>query len=292
VTPRRTIVIDDPAALVGACDRARAAGARVGVVPTMGALHRGHLALVDGVRREGASFVVVTIFVNPLQFGPNEDFARYPRTFEADLEACRARDVDVVFAPPRERMYPAGHATAVRVRGITERFEGVHRPTHFEGVTTVVLELFELTQPCVAIFGRKDYQQWRVIERMTADLHLRADVRSHPIVREHDGLALSSRNRYLDARDRERARALSQGLLAARAAYDRGERDAEILVRAARSIIEPAVDRIDYVALADRDTLEPIEGRAEAPALLVACHVGSTRLIDNTVLGSDDFRID
>jgi pantoate--beta-alanine ligase len=287
-----TIVLDDPAALRDACDRARSAGLRVGVVPTMGALHRGHLALVDGVRREGASFVVATIFVNPLQFGPNEDFARYPRTFDADLEACRARGVDVVFAPPRERMYPRGHATTVRVSGITERFEGVHRPTHFEGVTTIVLKLFELTQPCIAIFGRKDYQQWRVIERMTADLDLRAELRAHPIVRERDGLALSSRNRYLNAADRERARALSEGLLAARAAYDRGERDAGALASVARAIIEPRVDRIDYVATADAGTLEPIEGAAERQVLLVACHVGTTRLIDNTVLGSDDFRID
>jgi pantoate--beta-alanine ligase len=287
-----TVVIDDPEAMKLACDRARAAGLRVGVVPTMGALHRGHLALVEGARREGAGFLVVTIFVNPLQFGPNEDFAKYPRTFDDDLDACRRLGVDAVFAPAASRMYPDGHSTSVRVRGLTDRFEGAHRPEHFEGVTTVVAKLFEIAQPCVAVFGRKDYQQWKVVSRMVADLGMRVDVRAHAIVREPDGLALSSRNRYLEPRDRERARAISRALLAARSAYDGGERDAEALTRIARVIIEPAVDRIDYVSLAHAETLEPIEqGPTETPLLVVACRVGTTRLLDNTVLGADDFAI-
>ncbi len=277
-------------ALREACERARARGQRVGVVPTMGALHEGHLQLIDGARRAGADFVVVTVFVNPLQFGPEEDLARYPRTLDADLAACRSRDVDLVFAPDANEMYPDGFATEVRVAGsVTEGLEGAHRPGHFHGVTTVVLKLLLLTCPCLAVFGKKDYQQWRVLSAMVRDLSVPVTLHPHPIVREPDGLALSSRNRYLTPDERQRALSLRRGLLAARELFDRGERDSARLVEAAQSPLAEAVDRIDYVALADPLDLCPApEITGEQALLAIAAHIGTTRLIDNTVLGEPE----
>lgn len=283
-----TALLHEPSAVVDACDRARAMGLRVGLVPTMGALHEGHLALIDEVRRRGASFVVVSIFVNPLQFGPNEDFSRYPRPLAADVRACEARGVDVVYAPDPGAMYPEGYQTHVEVGDLTSRLEGAFREGHFRGVTTVVTKLFQVAQPCLAVFGRKDYQQLRVIERMTRDLGMRVEIVAHPTVREPDGLALSSRNRYLDPDQRARALAISRGLASAREAFAHGERDASRLEAIVRAEVDPAFDRVDYVAVTDPETLAPLEGDVGPRALVaVAAHIGTTRLIDNTVLGED-----
>ena len=280
-------IIHEPAALRAACDAARHGGDRVGVVPTMGALHTGHLALVDEARRRGATRVVVTIFVNPLQFGPSEDYSRYPRTLPADAAACEGRGVDLVFAPDREAMYPQGFASQVRVAGLTEVLEGVHRPGHFDGVTTVVAKLFALVGSAVAIFGRKDYQQWCVLRRMVRDLDLPIEMHGMPTVREPDGLALSSRNRYLSSVDRARALAISEGLRAACAAFEAGERDARVIEAVARAPIERSFDAIDYVSVADADSLAPLARIADRAVLAVAARLGATRLIDNVVVGEE-----
>ncbi|UJR85829.1 pantoate--beta-alanine ligase [Sandaracinus amylolyticus] len=283
-----TKVVHEKSELRAACDAIRASGGRLGLVPTMGALHDGHLALVADARRRGATHVALTIFVNPLQFGPSEDFDRYPRTLEADVARCRDAGVDLVFAPPRDGMYPPGFQSEVQVTKLTTRLEGAFRPGHFTGVTTVVAKLFMLAGPCVACFGRKDYQQWKVIERMARDLDMPIDVASMPTVRESDGLAMSSRNRYLSPEERERALGIARGLRAAHAAYGAGERDAAKIAEMVRAEITPRFDSIDYVDVADADTLEPftrpIEGRA---VITVAAKIGKTRLIDNTVLGED-----
>jgi len=284
-------VVHDPVDLRAACDDARAAGRRVGLVPTMGALHDGHLSLARAARRRGADFIVVTIFVNPLQFGAGEDLDRYPRTLPDDVDACRRASVDLVFAPAVDAMYPPGFQTAVEVTGpLVDLHEGAHRPGHFRGVTTVVAKLFTMVGPSVAVFGKKDYQQWRVLTRMARDLAFPVDVVGEPTVREPDGLALSSRNRYLAPADRRRALAIHRGLSAADRAWRGGERDAGALTALATDEIEPAFDRVDYITLADAETLVPRAGQVpdDAPAaLLVAAHLGGTRLIDNRVLGDD-----
>jgi pantoate--beta-alanine ligase len=283
-----TARVHEPGAFRAACDAARAAGRRVGLVPTMGALHAGHLSLVEEARRRGCDHVALTIFVNPLQFGPDEDFDRYPRTLDDDLAACRAAGVDMVFAPPRDAMYPPGFATQVTVTRVTELLEGVFRPGHFQGVTTVVAKLFGLAGPCAAVFGRKDYQQWKTLERMARDLDMPIEVVGAAIVREPDGLALSSRNRYLSPDERRRALGIVTGLRAAAEAFGEGERRTEALVNLARGPVEAAFDRVDYVALADADDLSPQEASAgERAVLAVAAHLGPTRLIDNVVLGED-----
>jgi pantoate--beta-alanine ligase len=280
-------VIEDPRALFARCEKARHAGARVGFVPTMGALHDGHLSLVEQARAHGATFTVVSIFVNPLQFGPSEDFGRYPRTFDADLARCREQKVDVVYAPRPETMYPRGFQTHVEVEGLTQRLEGQFRPTHFRGVTTVVLKLFSAVGACVAVFGRKDYQQWRVLARMAHDLDLPITLVGAPIMREPDGLAMSSRNRYLDPQSRARALAIAQGLRAAFDAHAEGERSPGRLSALVRDSVAATFDRLDYVEAVDPDTLEPLEGPSERITLLVAAHLGATRLIDNLELGHD-----
>ena len=280
-------VCHERAEFSAACERARGEGGRVGLVPTMGALHAGHLSLARAARRDGADFVALTIFVNPLQFAPGEDLDRYPRTLEADLDACRELGVDLVFAPARDAMYPAGFQTEVRVTGITRQLEGEHRPGHFDGVTTVVAKLFANTGRCHAYFGRKDFQQWRIVERMARDLDLPVDVVGMPIVREADGLALSSRNRYLSSDERERALGIARGLRLAHDAWRAGTRHADALSKLVRQEVEPAFDRIDYVALASPDTLERVDGEVNEGVLLIAAHVGKTRLIDNLWLGVD-----
>ncbi|MFW5925790.1 MAG: pantoate--beta-alanine ligase [Myxococcota bacterium] len=284
-----TEIIHDPAALRRRCDGARASGRTVGLVPTMGALHAGHLALVDQARERGADFVVVTLFVNPKQFGPGEDFERYPRTLDTDRDACRACGVDVLFAPPVDAVYPAGFQTHVEVEELTQPFEGAHRPGHFRGVTTVVTKLLLLAAPCTAVFGRKDYQQWKVIDRMARDLFIPVDIVGMPTVREPDGLALSSRNRYLEPDQRERALGLVRGLRAAAGAWARGERDPDLLRRLARAPVEAAFDRVDYVDVADPETLAPLRGPSatDRAVVLMAAHLGTTRLIDNLVLGEE-----
>ena len=280
-------VLHDPAAFRDACDELRTRGARVGLVPTMGALHRGHLALVDEAKARGATHVVVTIFVNPMQFDREDDLASYPRDLRADVASCQARGVSLIFAPDTAGMYPDGFETHVQPGSLAEELEGAHRPGHFRGVTTIVAKLLILAGPCVAVFGRKDYQQWRIIERMSRDLGLPVEIVGHPIVREPDGLALSSRNRLLSASDRTRALAIARGLTAASEAWDQGERSVTALSNLARAPIAEAFDRIDYVKLIDPDTLQPLEGDAERALIVVAAHLGSVRLIDNLELGRD-----
>jgi pantoate--beta-alanine ligase len=261
----------------------------VGLVPTMGALHQGHLSLVQAVRAAGTGYTVVTIFVNPTQFGAGEDFERYPRTMEEDLARCGEAGVDVVYAPNRSAVYPAGFQTYVTVEGLTADFEGRFRPTHFRGVTTIVAKLFNSVGPCLAAFGRKDYQQWRVIHAMARDLDLPVEVMGCPTMRENDGLAMSSRNRYLKPRERQRATAIFRGLRSASQAFAGGERDTARLEALVRAPIASDFDRIDYVTLADPEHLTPCgPATGERAVVLVAAHLGGTRLIDNTVLGQDN----
>ena len=259
--------------------------APLGFVPTMGYLHEGHLALVDAARAECAT-VAASIFVNPTQFGPNEDFERYPRDEDRDLALLEAAGTDLVLLPPVEEMYPPGDATRVRVDGITEGQEGARRPGHFEGVTTVVAKLFGIVQPDRAYFGEKDGQQLRVIRRMTRDLLLPIEIVACPTVREPDGLALSSRNVYLTAEERAQALSLSAGLRAASDAFERGERDAERLRAMVRERIEsqPLAD-ISYISLADSETLDELEGALERAAMLsLAVRFSGATLIDNVAL--------
>jgi pantoate--beta-alanine ligase len=273
----------------GALAGARARGLRVGLVPTMGALHAGHLRLVEEARR-AAEMVAVSIFVNPTQFGPHEDLGRYPRDLDGDLTQCAAAGVDVVFAPDVQEMYQPGDSTRVRVDGLTESLCGPFRPGHFEGVATVVAKFFALAEPCTAVFGRKDYQQLRVIERMSRDLLFDVAVVGVAIVREPDGLAMSSRNHYLSADERARAQRIPRALSAAWSLYAKGERRAGTLRARVADAIAPASSRIDYVTLADPATLRPFPDDAAlaGPALLaLAVHIGTTRLIDNMVLGED-----
>lgn len=279
-------IVHAPNAFRNACDLARVDGKRVALVPTMGALHQGHFSLLAQARQR-ADFVAATIFVNPLQFGEGEDLARYPRTWEADLEGCATHGADLVFSPDQDAMYPDGFQTTVAVGGLTQVLEGEHRPTHFDGVTTVVAKLFHLAGPCTAVFGRKDYQQWKVLCQMVRDLDMPIDIVGAPIIRETDGLALSSRNRYLSAQERERALGIVQGLRAAFDAWHAGERNPAQIQREALKPVAAKFDRIDYVAGVDPETLKPASGPQERLLIVVAAHLGTTRLIDNLVVGED-----
>ena len=253
----------------------------------MGALHAGHLALATEAQRR-AEFVVVSIFVNEAQFGPGEDFARYPRDLGGDLRKLEDTGVDAVFAPSKESLYAPGDRTRVRVSALADTLEGARRPGHFEGVATVLAKFFAIVGPCVAVFGRKDYQQLVVVRRMVEDLLLPVEVVGHATVREPDGLAMSSRNRYLSQADRVRALSISRGLDAAVRRFERGEREARELVRIAREPIDAAGASIDYVEASDPESLAPVVGETGPRVLLsVACRVGPTRLIDNVVLGED-----
>ncbi len=271
--------------------RARVAEARaerksIGFVPTMGALHEGHLTLMRRARAE-CGYVVVSIFVNPTQFPPGEDFERYPRDLGADAQLCETVGVDVIFAPTVGEIYPPGDSTWVEVTGT--RVEGMcapHRPGHFRGVTTVCARLFNIVQADRAYFGEKDYQQLQIIRRMVSDLKLPLEIVPVPTVREPSGLAMSSRNAYLSAEEREAATALSRGLFRAQEAYDAGERDAATLVKLVTDTIaaEPLV-RVQYVEGREAETLEEVT-RADRPTVLaVAAFVGKARLIDNAVAG-------
>jgi pantoate--beta-alanine ligase len=267
--------------------QARAEERILGFVPTMGALHEGHFSLVRAARQE-CSPVVVSIFVNPKQFGPTEDFQKYPRAFEADGDALEKLGLDYLFAPPPEELYPSGFRTAVLVEGLSDRLEGRSRPGHFRGVSTVVLKLFEIVQPRFAYFGRKDAQQVRIIQQMTADLELDTQIVACPIVREHDGLALSSRNVYLKEKDRRAATALYRALEAVRSEIAAGERDIAHLVVAMRKVldVEPGV-ALDYAQIVDADTFEPVLTLRRACYVLLAARVGGTRLIDNALVEPD-----
>ena len=263
---------------------ARREGKRIGLVPTMGALHEGHLSLVGAARAE-CGFCAVTIYVNPSQFGPRDDYARYPRSLEADLEALARGKADLVFAPGDGEVYPPGYSTWVEPPAVAAPLEGRHRPGHFRGVTTIVLKLLNMAGADAAYFGQKDYQQALVIRRMVEDLNVPIAIRVLPTVREADGLAMSSRNRYLTAAERQQAVILWQSLCLARDLVARGECRAAAVVERVQSLIlsvRPA--RIDYVALVHPETLEPV-GEIRQPSLAtLAVVIGRTRLIDNVLL--------
>ncbi|HEY1547031.1 MAG TPA: pantoate--beta-alanine ligase [Kofleriaceae bacterium] len=302
-------IIRDPAAMRARAEDLRRDGRKIAVVPTMGALHDGHLALLRAARAK-CDVLILTIFVNPTQFGPNEDLAKYPRDEAGDLAKARAcgpeaepgglaptggpnvepgglaptGGIDLAFCPDASAMYPAGAQTFVEVRELQQPLCGARRPGHFAGVATIVTKLFHLTKPHVAVFGEKDYQQLAIIRRMVRDLDFDIEIASVPIVREPDGLAMSSRNAYLSAEQRRSALALSRGLAAAEAAVKSGERDAQKLVAIARAPLEAAQLRIDYAELRDAVELTDVTTLAKPGVLALAAFVGATRLIDNRVL--------
>jgi len=253
----------------------------IGLVPTMGALHAGHLALIERARRECAP-VYASIFLNPKQFGPQEDLSRYPRPLEADTEKLTAAKVDALFLPDAREIYPHGFSTTVHVKGLSERLEGQSRPGHFQGVATVVLKLFEIVQPHFAYFGRKDAQQVRIIQQMTRDLNLDVEILVCPIVREPDGLAMSSRNAYLSGHDRQAATVLYRALHAAAAEVAGGVRDSLELQRALHKVLngEPRA-RVDYAEIVDAESFEPVVRISKPAYALLAVHISKTRLIDN-----------
>jgi len=274
-----------PGAMRAWADARRAGGARIGLVPTMGYLHEGHVSLVRIARERGCGAVAATIFVNPAQFGPGEDFDKYPRDEARDLAMLSEAGASAVYLPGVPDMYPEGFQTYVEVTGASQGLCGASRPGHFRGVATVVAKLFLAAKPHVAVFGEKDFQQLAVIRAMARDLDFGIEIVGAPIVREPDGLAMSSRNAYLKGDDRIAARCLSRGLFRARALFDGGERDAGTLVAAAREEIagEPLA-KLEYAEGRDPRTLAPLEGRVDAIAVVVAAKVGPARLIDNITL--------
>lgn len=269
-------VVDQPDAMMALADTHRRAGRRIGLVPTMGFLHRGHASLMDQLRPL-CDVLVTSIYVNPMQFGPTEDLARYPRDLPGDLALCERHGVDVVLAPVD--LYPPGFCTRVNVSGLTSGLCGAFRPVHFEGVATVVARLFGLTRCDVAVFGEKDFQQLAVIRQLARDLAIPVEVLGGPTVRDDDGLALSSRNKYLSVSDRARALSIPRALQALAGAT---ERDVATLVAEARAALD--VDRIDYVEVVDAVTLAPLTTVDRPARALVAAFVGSTRLIDNVAV--------
>lgn len=274
-----------PDAMQALATEARRAGKRIAVVPTMGYLHEGHLSLLREARRR-ADVVILTIFVNPTQFGANEDLARYPRDEAGDLAKAQACGIDIAFCPEASAMYPAGSQTYVTVRELQRPMCGVSRPEHFTGVATVVAKLFNITRAHVALFGEKDFQQLAVIRRMAADLNFDTEVVGMPIVREPDGLAMSSRNVYLSPTQRQDALALARALTAARLRYQAGERSSAALQAVALAVLAEHPDiRIDYLDLRDAASLQEVAVLAGPAVLAIAAFVGATRLIDNCVLG-------
>ena len=265
--------------------KAKDQGKKVGVVPTMGALHKGHLSLVRAAVSE-CDFTVVTIFINPTQFGPQEGFEGYPRTLEEDLASLAKLQVDLVFAPTKEQMYPPGHSTFVEPPDVAAPWEGQCRNNHFRGVTTVVLKLLNLIPADIAYFGQKDYQQSVVIRRMVTDLDLPVKIKICPIVREPSGLAMSSRNRNLTPSQLQQARALSQSLELAAKLIDQGEQNAQRVVEQMQEVLTTAgIQQIDYIALADPETLQQIDAIDRPLVAMIAAHFGQTRLIDNRLIG-------
>lgn len=260
-------------------------GEPVGLVPTMGYLHEGHLSLIRRAKEECAS-VVVSIYVNPAQFGPREDLARYPRDIPRDLQMLRELAVDLVWIPTNQGMYPDGYQTWVTVERITERLEGEHRPGHFKGVATIVAKLFNVIQPQRAYFGQKDAQQVAVIRQMVRDLNFPLEVVICPTIREPDGLAMSSRNVYLSLKERQAAVVLFRALSAARMAFEAGERDADMLRVLMRNILDQEpLARVQYISCADPDTLDELIGKISRGLLSMAVFIGNTRLIDNMIVG-------
>ncbi|MGH9716511.1 MAG: pantoate--beta-alanine ligase [Candidatus Acidiferrales bacterium] len=256
----------------------------LGLVPTMGALHEGHFSLIHEAKKQ-CSPVVVSIFLNPKQFGPGEDLSKYPRTFDADRNALNNLGVDYLFAPPAEEMYPPGFRTSVTIEGVSERLEGKSRPGHFRGVATIVLKIFEVVQPNLAFFGRKDAQQAHILRQMAADLNLDTQLVVRPIVREPDGLALSSRNAYLKGENRHAATVLYRSLDAARLEVEAGERETARLLGVIRGVIQaqPGAE-LDYAEIVDADTFEPAMALRKTCYALIAVRVGGTRLIDNALI--------
>lgn len=264
-----------------AARQARAESRIIGFVPTMGALHAGHVALIERAKRE-CSPLVTSIFVNPTQFGPNEDFSKYPRTLEADSEKLTGAGADALFLPDAAEIYPNGFRTYVTVEGLSDRLEGRSRPGHFRGVATIVMKLLEIVQPNFAYFGRKDAQQVRIISQMVRDLNLDTEIVVCPIVREADGLALSSRNAYLKPDERKAATALHHALQAAREELRAGTRDALHLQAAMRKVVDAEpLAALDYAEIVDTDKFEPVTRVSRASYALIAAFVGKTRLIDN-----------
>jgi len=280
-------IIASPAAMQRWSEAARHRGASIAFVPTMGFLHEGHLALMREGRKR-ASLLASSLFVNPTQFGPNEDFARYPRNFERDCELMETVPVDVLFAPEPNEMYPLGSQTWVEATEVTQGLCGAGRPGHFRGVTTVVAKLFNIVKPHVALFGEKDFQQLRAIQRMVADLNFDLAIVPVPTVRERDGLAMSSRNAYLSTEERRRALALSRALMAAGECFRSGARAPIQLACAARAILERTPDlEIEYVEAVDAETLQRVEVIGGPIVVAIAARIGKTRLIDNMVFARD-----
>jgi pantoate--beta-alanine ligase len=281
------IVESSPAEVRRVVRAARQRGLCIGCVPTMGALHQGHVSLIEAARKD-CGFVVGTIFVNPTQFGPNEDFSKYPRTLESDLEMCRNAGADLVFTPPVSAMYAASAQTIVRVTQLSTVLEGAHRPGHFDGVTTIVTKLFNVTEPDRAYFGQKDFQQQLVIRQMVSDLDQALEIVTCPIIREPDGLAMSSRNRYLSKDERQRASQIFQALkLAERLAADPKLMPTDIAGAMQEHLNSVGGIEVQYAVIADSVTLQLLAERPDFPVsavALIAAKVGSTRLIDNQIL--------
>jgi pantoate--beta-alanine ligase len=283
-------VIPTGAALRAAIASARQAGRTIGFVPTMGALHAGHTSLVDAARQE-CDLVVASIFVNPTQFGPGEDFERYPRNLAADVAQLAPRGVEIVFAPSPTEIYRPGHATMVEVAGVSEPLEGPVRPGHFRGMATVVLKLLNLVAPDVAFFGQKDFQQSLVVRRLVADLDVPVKIRVCPTVREPDGLAMSSRNAYLAPDDRRTALVLSRSLALACELFESGQHDAAVIKRHMRELFDEAPGAtIDYLTLADGESLHDVDEATPHTVALVAARIGGVRLIDNCFLWQKPLR--
>jgi pantoate--beta-alanine ligase len=267
-----------------ACRAARREGKRVAFVPTMGALHDGHLSLVKAARAQ-SDFVVVSIFVNPLQFGPTEDFSKYPRMLAEDCAKLAAENVDLVFAPTKDDMYPANASTVVEVQGLSERLDGRSRPGHFKGVTTVVTKLFEIVRPELAFFGQKDAAQVAILRKMVADLNMDIQIVIEPTMREKDGLAMSSRNAYLNPEQRKQALVLHRALMRVQTAVDTGEVDSAKLAAIGKEVIaEEHGAKLDYFEIVNPDTLEAVNTVKGGALVAVAAWVGATRLIDNVVV--------
>jgi pantoate--beta-alanine ligase len=278
------ITVCDVAELRAAVRRFREAGESVSLVPTMGALHEGHLSLV-ALGKAKADRLVASLFVNPKQFGNGEDYSRYPRQAAADAAMLEAAGCDILFAPTPDSVYPPGFGTSIHVAGLGDRFEGAERPGHFDGVATVVAKLLGMVAPDVALFGEKDWQQLAVVRRLVADLDLSVAILGGPIVRAADGLALSSRNAYLSADERARAPALAQTLRVCAEAIEAGAPVAETLAEGRAQLLAAGFQRVDYLALVDAATLEPLTALAGAARLIAAARMGSTRLLDNMAVG-------
>ncbi len=265
----------------------RMGGKKIGFVPTMGALHEGHLSLIRTARRD-CDFVVVSIFVNPIQFGPNEDYQQYPRPIENDIAKCNREGVDLLFNPSVEEMYPQEQLTRVYVTKLTENLCGLSRPGHFEGVTTVVTKLFNIVQPDIAYFGQKDAQQALIIRRMTSDLNMPIIIKICPTIRETDGLAMSSRNQYLDETQRKQACCLYQSLCQAREMIRLGEKNTEHIIRRMKEIIEQTGPcEIDYVKIVDIETIEDVKTIDKPVLIALAVKIGPARLIDNVIVDTN-----